>query len=79
MIFGHDAGCVAINQMGFEDQILVSKKKRVVENVCFAFSKKSSHIHLLPAINRETRKRREEGYIDALVDEHIDSYLLKAN
>lgn len=79
MVFGHYAGRVAANQMGFKDKIVVAKKKLVVENVYFAFSKKSPHIHLLPDINRELRRLREQGYIDALIDNHMNRYLLKAH
>jgi polar amino acid transport system substrate-binding protein len=79
MIFGHYAGRVTASQMGIQDQIVVAKKKLVVENIYFAFSKKSPHIHLLPGINRELRKLREEGYIDTLIDEYMERYLLKAN
>lgn len=79
MIFGHYAGRVAASQRGFNDQIAVAKKELLVTKICFAFSKKSPHVHLLPDINRELDKLREQGAIDALIDEQMRRYLLKAN
>lgn len=79
VIFGHYSGRVAANQLGFRDRIVVAKNKLVVENVYFAFSRKSPYIHLIPAVNREIRRLRKHGHIDTLVANHMNRYLLKAN
>lgn len=78
MIFGHYAGRVAAIRMGLENVILVAKKNLVVEKVYFALSKKSPHLYLLDDINRQICKLREEGVVDALIEEQISRYRLKA-
>ena len=77
IIFGHYAGIVAASQLGISDEIIVAKKNLVVENVYLALSKKSPHIHLLPDINREIRRLREEGRIEDLINEHMRRFTLK--
>jgi polar amino acid transport system substrate-binding protein len=79
LIFGYYSGRIVARRMGVEDQVRVAMKRLVVEKICLALSRQSPYIHLLPAINREIRRLRDEGRIDELVRKYMIRFHLAAD
>ncbi|MCB2147176.1 MAG: transporter substrate-binding domain-containing protein [Deltaproteobacteria bacterium] len=79
LFFGYYAVRISANRLGVGEKLAVVKKDLVVENFCFAFPKRSPHAALLPKINRQIRRLRDEGRIDALIEDHMNRYLHKAH
>ena len=75
LFFGYYAVRITANRLGVGQKLSVVKKDLVVENFYFAFSKQSPHKGLLPAINRQIRRLRDEGRVDALINDHLNRYL----
>lgn len=77
--FGYYAVRITANRLGVGQKLSVAKKDMVVENFYFAFSRKSPYKELLPAINRQIRRLRDEGRIDVLINDNLNRYIRQSH
>lgn len=74
MLFGYYPTRIFSIRKGYEERIAVVEKKLAVENMHLALSKRSRYRRLLPDINQLLRKLRDDGTIEALIQEHMSRY-----